>query len=108
VGRSQLHSVESFLTSILVHLLRLHTWPDSSTRNHWRGEVIGFQTGANKAFTSSMRQKIDIDGLHADARRRLTAEAPKTRFPSANLFTLDDLLTHDLDALLSRLPPQAA
>jgi hypothetical protein len=55
-----------------------------------------------------MRQKIDIDGLHADARRRLAAEAPKTRFPSANLFTLDDLLTHDLDALLSRLPPQAA
>jgi hypothetical protein len=108
VGRSQLQSVDSFLTLMMLHLLKLHAWPDSDARNHWRGEVIGFQTGANRAFTSSMRQKIDIDRLHADALRRLTAEAPKTRFPSANPFTVDDLLTQDMDALLSRLPPSAA
>jgi hypothetical protein len=52
----------------------------------------------------SMRQKIDIGGLHADALRRLKAEAPNTHCPADNL---DDQLTGNLDVLLTRLPPAA-
>jgi hypothetical protein len=55
------YSVESFLTLMMVHLLKLRVWPDSDACNRWRGEIVGFQQGANKHFTAFMRQKIDID-----------------------------------------------
>jgi hypothetical protein len=54
-----------------------------------------------------MGQKIDVGGLHGEAIKRLRAEAPNTRFPSENAFSLDDLLTEHLDVLLTRLPPAA-
>jgi hypothetical protein len=37
VGRSEWHSAESFLTLIVLHLLKLHAWPDSEACNRWRG-----------------------------------------------------------------------
>jgi hypothetical protein len=34
VGLSELHSVQSFLNLILVHLLKIHGWPDNQARVH--------------------------------------------------------------------------
>ncbi len=107
VGRSELHSVESFLTLMLLHLLKLHAWPTNEASGHWRGEIVGFQIGVNRRFTPSMRQKLDTDAMHADALKQLKAEAPSTWFPTENPFTLDHLLTEELDVLLARLPTQA-
>ena len=104
VGRSELHAVASFLTLMLVHLLKLHVWPDSEACNHWRGEIVGFQHEANKHFTPSMRPKTDITALYGFAIKRLRAEAPNTSFPVENPFTLDHLLKEDWDVLLARLP----
>lgn len=105
VGRSELHSVESLLTLMVVHLLKLQAWPDSDACNHWRGEIVGFQIAANKHYTLSMGQKIDVGELYAYGLRRLTTEAPNTRFPVENPFTLDKLLRQDWDTLLAQLPP---
>jgi hypothetical protein len=107
LGRSELRSVESLLLLMLVHLLKLQAWPDSDAGNHRRGEIVGFQYEANRRFTPSMRQKIDVGGLYAHDIRRLGAEAPDTGFPPVNPFALDDLLNEDWDTLLSRLPPEA-
>jgi hypothetical protein len=104
LGRSELHAVESFLTLMLVHLLKLRAWPDSDACNHWRGEIVGFQYQANRHFTASMRQKIDIGDLYAHGINRLRAEAPNTTFPPVNPFALDDLLKEDWDTLLTRFP----
>ncbi len=107
VGRSELHSVESFLTLVMVHLLKLHNWPDSDAGNHWREEVVGFQTAASRRFTPSMRQRLNVDTLYSDALRQVRAGAASLSFPAENPFALDDLLTKDGDVLLSRLSPPA-
>jgi hypothetical protein len=107
VGRSELHSVESFVALILIHLLKLRVWPDSDACNHWRAEIVGFQHEAHKRFTPSMRQKIDIGESHAYVIQRLEQEAPGTSFPNENPFSLDDLLTEAGNVLVDRLPPPA-
>src|SRR4051794_28739130 len=57
VGLSELHSVESFLDLMLVHLLKLYAWSDTESRAHWRSEIVGFQKNARRRFASSMRQR---------------------------------------------------
>jgi hypothetical protein len=107
VGLSELHSVESFLNLILVHLLKLRSSPDNRSRRHWRGEIIAFQNNANRRFTPSMRQRIDVAALYAEAIKQLGATDPKCHFPAENPFTLDELLTENWDTLLDRLPSRA-
>jgi hypothetical protein len=103
LGLSQLHSVESFLALIMVNLLKLRAWPESDARNHWRGEIVGFQYEARKRFTPSMRQKIDLGEAYAYAITRLEKECADAALPAEDPFTLDDLLNEDGDALLVRL-----
>ncbi len=108
VGLSELHSVESFLNLMMVHLLKLQAWPDSSAAEHWYVEIVAFQQNARRRFTPSMRQKIDLQALHVDALdqlragdRRNTVSRP---WPDANPFTLDQLLNENVDALMQQLP----
>jgi len=108
VGLSALHSVESFLNQMIVHLLKLQAWPDSATVDHWYAEIAAFQRGANRRFTPSMRQRIDLQALHVDALYQLRAGDRRNKvprpWPDANPFTLNELLTADVDVLLQRLP----
>jgi len=96
VGRSELNAVRSYLRQMLVHLLKLSGWPDSPSANHWRGELVGFQKDALQRFGPSMRQRIDLARLYADALEQLdpiqydcTAPLP---WPADCPFTLDQLL----------------
>jgi len=107
VGLSELHSVESFLNLILVHLLKLYGWPDSQACGHWRGEIVAFRNNASRRFTPSMRQRIDIGALYAEAAEQLREIDPDTRLPDENPFTLDHLLKDDPTTLLSRFPAKA-
>jgi hypothetical protein len=104
VGLSQLHSVESLLNLILLHLLKLHAWPDSDACAHWRGEIVAFRNNASRRFAPSMRQRIDVGALYAEAVEQLRAVDPAIRLPAENPFGLDDLLKQDTTALLGRFP----
>jgi Domain of unknown function DUF29 len=104
VGLSELHSVESFLSLIMVHLLRLYAWPDSQACGHWRGEIAAFRSNANRRFAPSMRQRIDIGSLYAEAVEQLLEADPALRLPADNRFTLDVLLKCDTSTLLGRFP----
>jgi Domain of unknown function DUF29 len=108
VGLSELHSVESFLDLMLVHLLKLHAWPDGEFRAHWRGEILAFQKNARRRFSPSMRQRIDLTTLYAEAVMQLQAIDPDIRLPAENPFSLDQLLTGNLDELIARLPRDGA
>jgi len=46
VGLSELHAVESYLELIFVHLLKIRIWPDGDVVNHWRAELVSFQSNA--------------------------------------------------------------
>ena len=107
VGLSELHGLESFLTLVVVHLLKLYAWPQSDACNHWRGEIVVFQAEASRRFSPSMRQRVNIAALHAIAVKQIRATDRSVHVPADNPFTLDDLLNEDWDVLLSRLPARA-
>lgn len=109
VGLSELRACRSLLVQALVHLLKLRAWPDSAASAHWRGEVAGFLADARDRFTPSMRQRVDLAALYADALHRVRSGAEdvgETRgLPGACPFGLDDLLGDrpDVTALAGRL-----
>ena len=107
VGRSEFGAVRSYLTQVLLHLLKVHGWPKSPARNHWLGAITGFQQEAADRFTPSMRQRIDVPRLYENALARsrgleMDGTAPLP-FPAACPFTLDQLLGNEREALLERL-----
>ncbi|MBV9252105.1 MAG: DUF29 domain-containing protein [Acetobacteraceae bacterium] len=61
VGLSQLNAVQSYLRLMMVHLRKLHAWPESPSANQRREEIAAFQTDAAQRFTPSMRQRIDLE-----------------------------------------------
>ena len=67
VGRYQLHSVQSLLTQALLHGLKQQAWPGSREVSHWKREEAVFRRQARDRYTPSMRQKIDVARLYADA-----------------------------------------
>ena len=71
VGRSQLNAVRSLLIRAMLHDLKAEAWPQSSEVPHWRAEARGFRRDAARTFTPSMRQRIDVAELYADALYRM-------------------------------------
>ena len=107
VGLSELRACRSLLRQALVHLLKLHAWPDSAAAAHWRGELAGFLADARDSFAPSMRQRIDLAALYAEALYRMQigaedAGAPLSS-PEACPFNLDELLAGDVAGLACKL-----
>ena len=71
VGSNRLHAVESLLVQALRHMLKAEAWPDSRDAPIWRADAIDFQRQARRRFVPSMRRKIDLADLYADARAAL-------------------------------------
>ena len=107
VGLSQLRACQGLLQQALTHLLKLHAWPCSQAVAHWEGEAGTFLDDAQRRFTPSMRQRVDLDGLYAAAMRRARAARDDAGAPRSLLeacpFTLDELLAGDLAALAVKL-----
>jgi hypothetical protein len=113
VGLSELHAVESALDLVLVHLLKVHAWPASLSVQHWRVAIGSFQKNAARRFAPSMRQRIDVTKLYADAAEQLEGvdydDVAPCAWPEMCPFMLDDLLTRrrtELEAMLAT-PPAA-
>jgi hypothetical protein len=106
VGLSELRACQSLLQQAMLHLLKLHAWPDSRGAGHWRDEAGAFLDDAERRFTPSMRQRIDVEALYARALRRAeTTEddsGPPNPFPERCPFTLDTLLAGDVKALMAQ------
>jgi hypothetical protein len=67
VGRAELHAVESLLTQALLHLLKAEAWSDSLAVPGWEAEARLFLRQARRRFTPSMRQRLSVAELYADA-----------------------------------------
>ncbi len=106
VGLSELHAVESYLELVLVHLLKIGTWPDSEPVNHWRAELASFQGNALRRFAPSMQQRIDIAVAYRNALKQVTflngADRPAW-WPATCPFTVDQLMTEECSALEQQL-----
>jgi hypothetical protein len=112
VGLSELHAVESYLTLIMVYVLKIQASPDDPAVDHWYSEIAAFQDNAQSRFTPSMRQRIDLAALYGKALRRLRIGDRRNKsprpWPDANPFTLDELLNGDPDDLVRSLPATPA
>jgi hypothetical protein len=103
VGLSQLNAVRSYLRLILVHLLKVQGWPESPAVDHWRQEIVSFQSDAGQRSAPSMRQLIELAPLYAQAlrqlgRARFDGLPPRQWLPTCPV-TLDELLNADGEAL---------
>ena len=94
-GRSELRACESLLVQALLHELEISTWPQSRDVPHWRAEAREFRRDAVRAFSPSMRQRIDMTALYTDALDRLPesidGQAPLP-VPTECPLTLDEML----------------
>lgn len=96
VGSNRLHAVESLLVQALRHMLKAEAWPRSIDAPTWRADAIDFRRQARRRFVPSMRQKIDLAGLYADA----LAAVPET-FDGQPPLPVPDVCPVTLDELLS-------
>ena len=107
VGLSELRTCRSLLRQAMLHLLKLHAWPDSPAASHWRDEVGTFLADAEDRFAPSMRQRIGLETLYAKAlhlARGATDDGGDARpLPGACPFGLDELLAGDVASLVARL-----
>jgi hypothetical protein len=103
VGRSELAAVKSRIENILLHLIKLATDSKSDSARHWQAEVLSFHYELLDRYAASMRQRIDIDKLWQQARKRSILMFPEDSrladwLPFESPFSLDDLLAEDFDA----------
>jgi hypothetical protein len=96
VGLSELRVCRNLLVRAMAHLLKLAIWSTSNATANWRAETVGFLAGARRSFTPSMRQRIDLDGLWADALYEIRAMtevlSQLPTLPETFPVSLDDLL----------------
>jgi Domain of unknown function DUF29 len=71
VGRTGLNDLTSYLRRMLVQLLKVLGWPESPCVHGWRAELVRFQGEAERRFAPSMRRRIDVRRLYADAVQQL-------------------------------------
>jgi hypothetical protein len=98
VGRSELRSVESLLVRALRHMLKAEAWPLSRDAPNWRADAVDFRRQARRRFVPSMRQRIDLAELYADALATLPESQdgqPPLPVPQVCLATLEELLGDD-------------
>jgi hypothetical protein len=98
VGRSQLHAVESLLVQALRHMLKADAWPLSRDAPSWRADAIDFRRQARRRFVPSMRQRIDVASLYADALAAMPETIdgqPPLPMSEVCTVTLDDLLSDE-------------
>jgi len=96
VGRGQLHAVESLLLQALVHMLRAEAWPLARDVPCRQAEARMFRAQARRRFVPSMRQRIDLAGIYADALRGLPETMDGVQplpVPNVCPVTLDELLS---------------
>jgi hypothetical protein len=95
VGSNRLHSVESLLVQALRHMLKAEAWPMSIDAPSWRADAIDFRRQARRRFVPSMRQKIDLAALYADALAAMPEMVdgqPPLLVPDVCPVTLNELL----------------
>jgi hypothetical protein len=99
VARSQLHAVETLLVQALRNMLKADAWPLSHDAPNWRADAIDSRRQARRRFVPSMRQRLDVAGLYADA----LAAIPETIDGQPPL-PMSEVCTVTLDELLSDEP----
>jgi len=93
LGRSQRGAIESLMTQVVEHMLKLRCHPDQASRRHWQKAIAGF------------RDKIDILFRDNPSLRARRAEIAATVWRCAARRFGQDLETSTATARARPLPP---
>jgi len=98
----------------LIHLMKLHGWPNNESANHWRSEIDGFQTELEGRISASLRRRLDLAAMYSRALRRtnyLMREMPPGRaWPMECPVSLDELIDatpEELESAFAGATPQS-
>ncbi len=100
MGKSEKRAVESLLTNLLVHLLKLKYWDNEReiSQGHWQGEVRTFRRQIKKSLKDSPSLKPYIleifDECYQDARKEASdrSQLPIDTFPLIPIGSLEQIL----------------
>jgi hypothetical protein len=100
MGKSEKRAIESLLTKLLVHLLKLKCWDSERERNqgHWLGEIRTFRRQITKSLQDSPSLKPYIleifDECYQDARKEASdrSQLPIDIFPLIPIASLEQIL----------------
>jgi len=105
VGRNELHTVKDCLQKIVVNLLRLRDLPNDRLAPDWQIEIASTQNDIELRFVPSMRDRIDLAQLYADASAILKCTLgdgqERPCWPPSCPWTLDQLMTERWNKLLA-------
>ena len=79
-------------------MLKAEAWPLARDAPNWRADAVDFRRQARRRFVPSMRQRIDLAELCADALATLPESQdgqPPLPVPQVCLATLEELLGDD-------------
>jgi hypothetical protein len=113
VGISELNAVRGLAGQMMIHLLKIHLFPNDSAALHWHLELDAFLDGIRVRYAASMPQRIEIQPIWERTKQRMAKyysdRARVAALPSVCPWTIDELLAGDHDILLAALtePPAA-
>lgn len=99
LGKEQRNACRSCCRQILVHLLLIDYWHEhTKTRNHWRAEVVNFQSELQDRLTTNYRKYLQ-ENLQSIYRQSLKIVERKTelsdRFPKKCPYTIEQIIELD-------------
>lgn len=103
LGRREKRRIESLLTRLFEHLLKLAYWDKERmfNQNHWKKEIYNFRKQINKELKASPSLKRHINEVfeesYQDGKKlvSLAAELPLEIFPSSPIGSIDQILDED-------------
>ena len=68
MGKSQKRALESFLTRLVEHLLKLSYWESEKERNgnHWKSEIVNFRYQVHKRLKESPSLRPELESVYAE------------------------------------------
>ena len=68
MGKSQKRALESFLTSLVEHLLKLSYWEPEKERNsnHWKSEIVNFRYQVHKRLRESPSLRPELESIYTE------------------------------------------
>ncbi|CCI27008.1 DUF29 domain-containing protein [Microcystis aeruginosa CS-1036] len=102
MGKSDRRAVESLLTQLLIHLLKLSYWESEKERNarHWLEEIANFRVQLERKVDSptlANHLRDTFETAYSDARKSLINAriVDKNVIPLESIFTLQQVLDGD-------------
>jgi len=98
MGKAERDAVESLVTQVLVHLIKLEFSANDEPKAHWRAEIVAFRKGWKRKLSPSIRGFLvnDLEELHRDAfdlaRAQFAAEEPGAALDETRRWTLAEVL----------------